>query len=82
MEMPPWLSPLCLVLDKKYAIWHFGFSRSRGNKYASMREVVNVMKIVYFNEIFFLFYEKILSPLDHVALFSKWFYLNLSDAFN
>ena len=39
---------------KKCAIWDFGFSRSPGNKYASMREVVNVMNIVYFYEIFFV----------------------------
>ena len=75
--MPLWLSALCLVLEKKYAIWHFGFSRSAGNKYASMHEAVNVMNILYFYEIFFSFYEKVPSPLDHVALFSKYFYLNL-----
>ena len=51
---------------KKYAIWHFGFSRSPGNKYASMREAVNVMNILYFYEIFFRFTKKF-----HVALFSK-----------
>ena len=61
--MPPWLSPLCLVLGKKYAIWHFGFSRSRGNKYASMRVAVNVMKIVYFNKTFFFCFTKKFLPL-------------------
>ena len=32
--MPPWLPPLCLVLEKKYTIWYFGFSRSPRNKFA------------------------------------------------
>ena len=48
---------------KKYAIWHFGFSRSPGNKYASMREAVNLMNIVHFYEIFFRFTKKFLPLL-------------------
>ena len=27
--MPPWLSPLCLILGKKYTSWHYGLSRSQ-----------------------------------------------------
>ena len=61
--MPPWLSALCLLLAKKYAVWHFGLSRSPRNKYASMREAVNVMNILYFYEIFFRFTKKFLPLL-------------------
>ena len=60
--MPPWLSALSGT-GKKYAIWHFGFSRSPGNKFASMREAVNVMNIVYFYEIFFRFTKNFLPLL-------------------
>ena len=68
--------------EKKYTIWHFGLSRSPGSKFARQCEAVNLMNIVYFYKIFFSFYEKVPSPLDHIALFSKYFYLNSRDAFN
>ena len=34
VEIPPGLSPLCMVLEIKYTIWHFGLSKSPGNKFA------------------------------------------------
>ena len=32
VEVPPWVSPLCLVPEKR-TIWHLGLSRSPGNKF-------------------------------------------------
>ena len=49
---------------KAHGIWHFGLSRSTGNKFArQFCEVVNVMNFVYFYKNFFRFTKKFLPLL-------------------
>ena len=62
--MPPWLSPLCLILGKKYTSWHYGLSRSqeinlRGNMPGSKCDEYR-MKI-------FSFYERVPFPFSPVS---------------
>ena len=50
--MPSWLSLLCLILGKKYTIWHYGLFRSPGNKlYGNMQSPSYDRTLRYYGEL-------------------------------
>ena len=81
--MPPWPSPLWLVKEKNYAIWHFGLSRSlRKKNWQPICEAVNAINIEYFYDNFFHFKRKFLPLLILQGLFRSKFTPNPGDVFN
>ena len=71
--MTPWLSPLCLVLEKNIQFGILFFQKSKKYVCEAICEAVNVMNTVYFYENFFGFTKKILPLFIMQLFFSKYF---------
>ena len=71
--MTPWLSPLCLVLEKNIQFGILFFQKSKKYVCEAICEAVNVMNTVYFYENFFCFTKKILPLFIMQLFFSKYF---------
>ena len=71
VEVPPWLSPLWLVKEKNYTMWHFGLSRSSGKKKltANLRDSECDGYCIFLWTSFVL--KESCFPLDLVGAFSK-----------
>ena len=67
---------------RKYIVWHYMvFLKAQEINLQGICKAANVRNIAYFIRTF-LFYEKVPSPFDLVAFFSKYFYLTPRDVFN
>ena len=73
VKVPPWLSPLWLVPEKNYMIWHFGLLEAHERKF---RETLahNILNIVYYFYVNFLHLRVTQKALQLPFLFFLFFF--------